>query len=58
MTLGSLTGELGQLGSLVADGRSNAGPVEPGSTFHDGVEVEILRISLSDRAVGTVVDNL
>ena len=31
--------------------------MEPSSAFHDFVEIKILRISLSDSAVRTVVDN-
>ena len=58
MTLSCLTSQLGQFCSLVADSRSNSAPVEPLSTLHDLIKVEIRRISLCDSAVSTVVDNL
>ena len=41
MTLGGLTSEFCQLSGLVRDGGRDTTPVEPGSTFHDLVEVEI-----------------
>ena len=58
MTLSSLASQFGQFSSLVADSRSNTAPVEPQSTLHNLVEVEIWSISLCDSAVSTVVDNL
>ena len=58
MTLGSLTSELGQLGSLVTDSWGDTTPVEPGSPLHDSIEVEILGISFCDSAVSTVIDHL
>ena len=58
MTLSSLASQLGELSSLVADGGCDATPMEPGSALHDLIEIEILRISLGDRRMSTVVDNL
>ena len=46
------------LGSLRADGGSDAAPMEPVGIAEDGVEVKVLGLCLADTAVGTVVDNL
>ena len=58
MTLGSLAGQLRNLGSLVGDSRRDTRPVEPGCAFHNLVEIEICRVSLSDGGVCAVVDDL
>ena len=58
MALGSLAGKACELGSTVADSGCDATPVEPLCTLHDGIEVEVLRQSLGDAAVSTVVDDL
>ena len=58
VALGSLAGQAGKLGGLVAYGRSDTAPVEPVGTFHNGVEIEIRGVCLGDGRTGTVVDNL
>lgn len=58
VTLGSLTGFLGDFSGLVADGGRDAAPVEPLGSFHDGIEVELAGVGLGDGRVGTVVDDL
>ena len=41
MALGSLAGKLGQFCGFVADGRSDAAPMEPVGTFHYLVEIKV-----------------
>ena len=58
LTYGTDKSKTCKLGSIVADSRSNATPVEPLSTFHDSIEVEILWLSFCNSRVSTVVNNL
>ena len=58
VTLGSLTGQTGELGSLIADGGCDTAPVEPVGTLHNLVEVEIGGVGLGNGTAGTVVDDL
>ena len=51
-----LAGESGEQGRLVRNRRSDPRPMEPGCAFHDGIEIEVLRLGLGDRRMGTVVD--
>ena len=57
MTLGCFASQTSQLGGLVTNGWCDATPMEPLSTLHHLIEIEVAGISLSNRAVCTVVDN-
>ena len=58
VALSSFASQLGEFGCLIRDSRRNTRPVEPVSTFHDSVEIEILGVSLGNRRVSTVVNHL
>ena len=58
MTLCCLTCQTSQLSSLIRDSWSDTTPMEPLSTLHDGIKVEVGRISLGNGTVGTVVYHL
>ena len=58
VTFCSFTSQTSQLGSLVRDSRSDTRPVEPVSTFHDCIKVEISSVSFSNSRVSTVINNL
>ena len=58
MTFCSFTSQTSQLGSLVRDSRSDTRPVEPVSTFHDCIKIEISSVSFSNSRVSTVINNL
>ena len=57
MTFCSFTSQTSQLGSLVRNSRSDTRPVEPVSTFHDSIKVEISSVSFSNCRMSTVINN-
>ena len=58
MTLGCFASQTSQFGSFVRNSRSDTGPVEPVSTFHNSIKIKVGSISFSDSRMSTVIDNL
>ena len=57
MTLRSFASQTSQFGSFIGDSRGDTRPVEPVSTFHDSIKIEVSGISLSNSRMSAVIDN-
>ncbi len=58
MPFGSFTRQFCQFGSFVGNGRSNARPVKPVGTFHNGIEIKICGSCFGNGRMSTVINDL